>query len=582
MNAHKKSAALLILTMVVLIAMTAASEVIFIQPSHRRITGNTATTLDYMPEAARERTDTLVIGVPDLYGEINPFFAQTLGDQYAASLMFDELVFANAEGAFGTGVAAYTFDNETGVITFTIGEGVAYMDGEPVTSDDFINALYLLLTPGFDGAYTIGGAGIVGVDAYLAARSDSVDGIARVDSRTFTVRLAAKNPLDVAYFAIPALRVSVCGDMRRPEGTAPEACEAFYADALLRAREADVSAMAYGQYALSSVAVGEEAVLTRNTAYFRGAPNIENVSLLVVPPNGEVDAIMEGRVDIISVMGSVETVDRVFDQREGFINLYTWEGDALCYLGMNLASELFSDANVRKALAIGFDREGARMARIERYGKVPTSITFDVFEGEAQKELYAYDRERAEALLDAAGWLRGEDGIRVRGETRFEFTIYCNVGNPVLETIAPFLQADYAKLGLSVQMKTVPLDALIDMAEADACDMYVMTRRLPAAPGLAADLFVGDSHLNLGGFDDETASRDLERARASSDPTRQNVLYETLYMELYDELPFIPLYRRNELLLMNARVMNATVTATHEITSDVYRFFLVDTLEGQW
>lgn len=222
------------------------------------------------------------------------------------------------------------------------------------------------------------------------------------------------------------------------------------------------------------------------------------------------------------------------------------------------------------------------MARIERYGKVPTSITFDVFEGEAQKELYAYDRERAEALLDAAGWLRGEDGIRVRGETRFEFTIYCNVGNPVLETIAPFLQADYAKLGLSVQMKTVPLDALIDMAEADACDMYVMTRRLPAAPGLAADLFVGDSHLNLGGFDDETASRDLERARASSDPTRQNVLYETLYMELYDELPFIPLYRRNELLLMNARVMNATVTATHEITSDVYRFFLVDTLEGQW
>ena len=48
--------------------------------SVRKTTGFTAKTLDYLPEKAKARTDSLVIGVNDLYGDVTPFFAETTGD----------------------------------------------------------------------------------------------------------------------------------------------------------------------------------------------------------------------------------------------------------------------------------------------------------------------------------------------------------------------------------------------------------------------------------------------------------------------------------------------------------------------
>ena len=59
-------------------------------------------------------------------------------------------------------------------------------------------------------------------------------------------------------------------------------------------------------------------------------------------------------------------------------------------------------------------------------------------------------------------------------------------------------------------------------------------------------------------------------------------MLEAYFEELYRELPVIPLYQRSEVLLVSARILNCTVTAAHEITSDVYRFMLTDTLSKQW
>ena len=59
-------------------------------------------------------------------------------------------------------------------------------------------------------------------------------------------------------------------------------------------------------------------------------------------------------------------------------------------------------------------------------------------------------------------------------------------------------------------------------------------------------------------------------------------MLEAFFTELYREVPVIPLYQRSEVLLVSARILNCTVTAAHEITSDVYRFMLTDTLSKQW
>ncbi|MCL1795881.1 MAG: ABC transporter substrate-binding protein [Clostridia bacterium] len=580
----KRACAVLIALLLTVPLGAFGSEVRLWQANERQVSRNVATTLDNLPEAARSRTDSLVIGVTDLVGEINPFFARTMGDQYAASLMFDELVFANVKGEYGTGVASCAFNGEASSFTFTLQEKTVYADGEPIRSDDFINALYLITMPGFAGTFDVSGASIAGLDAYLAGESGAIDGIRRVDDRTFTVVVTVPNPESIAYFAIPALRTSVFGDMRRPESLrdAP-AFLSFYEERLAAVRAADASAMAYGQYTLLSLTPGDGAVLGKNLAYFRGEPYIGEVRLSVIPIGQELDAMLSGTIDIASVFASVDLVDAAVDRQSGFINLYSWRGDVVGYLGFNLTHPLFQDADVRRALAAGLNRENARQSGIERYGAVPTAMMFDVFEGAVSPpELYPFDLERAAGLLDSAGWTLEEDGIRAKEGVPFRFTMHYAQNNPIMEITLPLIQADFAKLGIAMQPIPIPLEELIERIDRNDCEMYCAAQRLPTDPRVAVDYFIGEGHLNAGKFAPEPLTRDLARARADNDPTRQRVLFERLFIDLYDWMSIIPLYRRSEMILINARVMNANVSIAHDITAEVYRFFLVDTLEGQW
>ncbi|MCL1963884.1 MAG: hypothetical protein FWF69_02345, partial [Firmicutes bacterium] len=142
--------------------------------------------------------------------------------------------------------------------------------------------------------------------------------------------------------------------------------------------------------------------------------------------------------------------------------------------------------------------------------------------------------------------------------------------------------ADFAALGIDMRPKAVSLEELMELVAAGACDMYFQARRLPSSPALAADLFMGESWLNASRYTSDMLSRDLTRVTEEVDPARRTVLYEGLFLEMYAELQVIPLYRRSEMLLVSGRIFNANITTAHDITSDVYRFFLVDTLKGQW
>ncbi len=577
---HQRIAAVLAAVLLSLCCAGALAE----GPIDRKIYSNAAQTLKNMPEAARERTDSIVLGVPDLFGETNPFWVRTTGDQYLASLLYDELLFTSGDGEMGAGVATYAVSADGLTYTFTIKDKVVYTDGAPVTSDDFINALYLLLTPGFDGVYDITRAGVKGVGAYTSGESASIEGIQRVSDKSFSVTVTTANPNNIVYFAIPALRVSLFGDMRAPDSRDPSDKAGFFEDKLEAVRGVDATGMTYGQYALTSSKPGETASLTKNATYWRGVPYVGTVELKVIAVDEELDAILSGEVDIVSLMGSVKTVDEATEFETAFINVYTWEGDVLGYLGMDLTNPIFADQSVRKALTIGFNREQARRDTVERYGVVPGMLLFDSFDASCNLlgELYPYDPALATELLEEAGWEMGGDGVRHRGDTALSFAFYYNTPNPIMDKIVPRLLTDYEALGVDITAKAVSFEELVDLVDQGTCEMYFKARRLPTSAALAADLFTGESHLNQSGYQSERLDRILDWTSLESKSDRQSMLYENLFQELYVELPFIPLYRRSEMLLVNGRVMNMNVTSAHDITADLYRFFLVDTLEGQW
>ena len=62
--------------------------------------------------------------------------------------------------------------------------------------------------------------------------------------------------------------------------------------------------------------------------------------------------------------------------------------------------------------------------------------------------------------LDEAGWAKGSDGVRAKGAQRLEVVIAAVSGNPQREQILQLIQQDWKKLGIAMQIKTMPAAVL--------------------------------------------------------------------------------------------------------------------------
>ncbi|HML45951.1 MAG TPA: ABC transporter substrate-binding protein, partial [Clostridia bacterium] len=470
--------------------------------------------------------------------------------------------------------------------TFTL-QGARYSDGVAVGAEDFVNTLYWMLMPTYEGSRDIRSLDIAGVSDYLDGLAQTIAGIAVLSSQSFSVTLNAPNPSAPAFLSLPAMRVAHFGSAIRPENTPddPEIRALFYQDRMAEMRAVDPTLASYGQYDLETYEDGARARFAANADYWRGRPSTPYMELLTVPVGREYEAVTSGDVDIIHCYPSVAIVDDAYEA--GYLNMYTWTGDVFGYIGMRTDQPPFSDARVRQAMAYALRRRIIQQLTLESYMSIPGIVLFDAFPpnsneimGDAENpgELYSLNSEKAEDLLDEAGWIKGEDGLRSREGERFAFTLYLPEENPVSDVLESEMKLCCEWLGLTMTVERLPYLDLAERVEKNGCDMYLQARRIPADPAVAADLFVGDSHLNASGYDSEGVERFLRWAAKESNPESQAVVYEGLYQQIYLELPFIPLYRRSELMLANGRVRNMYVSSGHDVLAEAYRLIIRDSL----
>ena len=550
-------------------------------PVSMAISPNLAASLEKVPEKARARTDTISIGVPDLYGQVNPLFANTIGDTYAADLLFDELVFLDEYGTAGDGLAHMAVSGDGLTYTFEL-RPARYSDEALVSADDCLNTLYLMLMPAYDGSRDLSPLDIAGVAEYLAGEADTVSGLVKLTETSFSVTLNKPNASAPQLLALPALRVAHFGSAIRPSGMGDSqtALELYYKQRLREVREADAWLAGYGQYDLASMEPGVKASFVANADYWRAKPSTQNIELAVVPLEESYNAIYNGDVDIINCYPDYSEIEKVYDRGDGFISFYSWMGDTFGYLSMRVDSPLFADERVRKAFAHGLNRGEILRATLGNYASTPGMLLFDSFAEKADVlgELYPYDVSVAAALLDEAGWVAGEGGSRSKDGKPFTFTFVAAAANPTAESVVASLRTMCDYLGLTFEVKLIPFEELIAVQGTDAYDMCLMARRLPMSPVSAVNLFEGDSHLNDSGYSSDGMERFANWAQLETSKDRQSIVLEGLYQQLYIELPVIPLYRRFELMLVNARVRNIYISTAHNVTAEAYRMIITTSL----
>ena len=116
---------------------------------------------------------------------------------------------------------------------------------------------------------------------------------------------------------------------------------------------------------------------------------------------------------------------------------------------------ILTDMNVRKALSMALDRQTLVDVGYGAAGKVTCNVipAPDVY-ASGNTDCVAQDMAGAKALLDAAGWVPGADGIREKDGKKLHL-LYQTTVNPVRQDFQALIKSWWTDLGVHVELKAI-------------------------------------------------------------------------------------------------------------------------------
>ncbi len=166
-----------------------------------------------------------------------------------------------------------------------------------------------------------------------------------------------------------------------------------------------------GPFKFTSYEPGAMITYSRNEEYWDGAPLLETVQVRIIPESAVALLEMEaGTVDAILVepkdVQAMTDLDLVIESRVS-------PGAEM--MSINLSQSPTDELAVRQALAHAIDRDAIIEAVLFGFAeKSNGGVTSNSPFYNADIPLIEYDPDKAGTLLDEAGWVMGDDGIRER------------------------------------------------------------------------------------------------------------------------------------------------------------------------
>lgn len=225
-----------------------------------------------------------------------------------------------------------------------------------------------------------------------------------------------------------------------------------------------------GRYILKQWDRGQQVILEANPDYYGEKLAMEQVTILFMEEDAAFLAAQAGQVDVAytSATYSMETVEGYslasyasVDNR-GF-NLPAIPAGEVNENGVPVGNDFTSDVLVRRALNIGVDRQEMIDNVLNGYG-TPAYSVCDQMPWYNEDSQVAYDPEGAAALLDEAGWLLGEDGIRKKDGKQAELVLLYSQGDSVRQALAVDFANQMEELGIVCSVEGVGWDTAYDRA----------------------------------------------------------------------------------------------------------------------
>ncbi|MCM3386525.1 oligopeptide ABC transporter substrate-binding protein [Ureibacillus chungkukjangi] len=479
------------------------------------------------------------------------------------------------------GIASLEVDQENNKATVKIREGVKWSDGTPLTIEDVILPYHIIGHKDYTGVrYDTQFQNIIGAEEYHAGTAETISGLKKIDDLTLEISFKQLSP-SIFYggdglwtYAAPVHQI----------GEIPVA-ELIEADAVRK------NPITLGAFKIDKIVPGESVSFVKNEHYWKGEPKLDGVIVKVVPSSSISVAIASGDYDLIrsfnaTKMAEIKDLENItilgrpelYYSYVGFKvgKFDTEQGKVIT----DLENTKMGNQQLRQAMGYALDIEQVSEVFYENLRERANSLIPPVFQSFYDGELagYTYDPEKAEALLEEAGYVDVDgDGLREdpNGE-KLEIKLAAMSGDATQEEIIAFYLQNWADVGLNVTLSTgrlIEFNAFYDMVEADdpEIDMFMGawgTGTNPSPSGLYGEV----DAFNFSRY----TSEELQSAITAIDsPEAFDTDFRAEQFKIFQQhieevATTIPMQFRYEIFPVNKRVKNynidyADATEVHEI-----------------
>ena len=528
---------------------------------------------DKVPDTAKQRKDTLVIGLQKPDGIFNPLYADSNYDMTILETMFAPLLNVKDDGTLEAALCDLpTISEDKKTYTYKLKDGLKWSDGQPITTKDIEFTFKIMSDGEYTGPSDMPTLGIKGWKDYKEGKSKDIAGIKLVDKQTIEITVDTPlAPLD-RYLGVTAIIPKHYYGKNYVQGKADTAMTPLH-------RKPEVVS---GAYKLKAYKEGEEVDLVANENFYLGKAKTPNVIFKVVTQQTYLQQLQTGEIDMAEAQIKQESMEQL--KQMGFTNVHYWPNNGYGYLGFNLLGNdsKFKDPKVRQALVYGLDRKTIVSNVYGEYGNViniPQSPLSWAYNDEGV-EKYEFNTEKAAKLLEEAGWKKNSNGKLEKDGKEFKIRFLQTTPNEVNDALVPIAKECYNKLGIDFSPEQLDFptmrkkldDAKAGKASADY-DMFFMAWGLNAEPD-ATTIFTSTGTQNKNGYSNKKVDELMKKGLAEFDMEKRKEIYKDMYKELGTDLPYIYMYQRRDGWAVSSRVENFKMSPYRRFSVDIHNLSL--------
>ena len=279
-----------------------------------------------------------------------------------------------------------------------------------------------------------------------------------------------------------------------------------------------------------------EITLVKNENYWDGTPKVDNVIVRCFTDADSLQSALQAG-EVNATYGLAYASYALFQNDQ--YNISDCFTSRVFFGEFNFDSAIVQDEAVRKALAMGVDKEGFVDTLLNGRGQAakgpfPASMKF----GDGTVTTVSYDPEGAKAVLEAAGWVDSDgDGIREKDGNKLTIRWLTYPSRLELPLLAESAQATLKEIGFDVQVNNAGNHTEI-RKDKGAWDVYVSA--LTTCPTGDPEYFFStscrsDSSKNYGGYKSEKLDGLYAQLHKEFDPDARAKLATQMSQTILDD-----------------------------------------------